>query len=126
MKRFGLLSALLLLGCGVTESSVVGDYHGEVAGSERDGKVVKGLEQDLASTITLSLKPDHTFKMVAAIVPISGSWALNGSTVTCTPQEVFGFSHKPLGAIQLKAIDGALETDFQSKHIRFVRDPAGK
>jgi len=101
-----LTVALLIAGCGSTdatsktdsgstnskESSLVGKYDGkiEVAKGEDDvaGKLAEGFSSMLS--MNLEIHPDNKFTMTTFGIPITGSMAVSGKSVTFTPEKIMG------------------------------------
>lgn len=92
MKRLGLLGVLLLLGCGATETNVVGNYKGELTADSTGSTAGDNLKRGMVSSMSVELKEDHSFVFTMAVIPINGTWTLKGSTVECTPKGAFGVS----------------------------------
>ncbi|MEZ0327723.1 MAG: hypothetical protein ACAH95_17645 [Fimbriimonas sp.] len=65
--------------------------------SGSDNNLATGIQRGLASSISLEIKEDKTFHMIAMVVPVDGTWALEGDKVTLTPKGVLGFSKSDVG-----------------------------
>jgi hypothetical protein len=111
-----IVPVLLLgaLGCGTSESSVVGTYTGEAMEQKSAGNIANNVFRGLASSMSLDIKADKTFHMVATVIPVDGTWVLSGDTVTLTPERVLGVGGSDVPAANSKVMkfrvkDGALE-----------------
>lgn len=83
---------ILLVGCGPRESAVVGHWKGHALLSKEDQKApLSNLADAFAASVTLDIKADHTFKMMAFIMPVEGNWSMTGSRLTLKPTKAFGF-----------------------------------
>jgi hypothetical protein len=83
---------LVALGCGPSESAVIGEWKGQAElTKEQQNLPLSNLATGLAASFSLNMKEDHTFRMVATLVPVEGTWKMEGSQVVLTPKEVLGF-----------------------------------
>jgi hypothetical protein len=103
------ISVACVLGCGPSESSVVGTYRGQLIQDPSDNSIGSNLQRGIASSMSLELKPDHTFTMVVAILPVSGNWSLAGSTLTCTPTASMGVASASSKPFELHVSGDKLE-----------------
>lgn len=117
--------ALLVVGCSaVTETTVVGKYKGVVLEDKGAGTIANNLASGLASSMSVEIKPDNTFHMVMAVVPVDGKWSLDGATLTLTPDKVLGIgrSDVPVGSakpMKFRVVEGRLEPSSTGPESRF-------
>jgi hypothetical protein len=87
---FGI--AAVLAGCAPGEAALVGKWKGDVKMSETERQApLANVATGLASSVTMDVAPDHTFRMTAMVMPIEGTWLMEGRRAVFTPKEVFGF-----------------------------------
>ncbi len=129
MKRIALfLTLIAAIGCSVTPASVVGKYKGEMIGDASQGSLAAGLQRGIASSMSLELKPDKTFHMVAMVVPVDGTWTLEGDTLTLTPKAVLGLNKSDVNIsadrpMSFKVAKGNLEPiDAAGNRFRFLKE----
>lgn len=79
------------VGCKGT-MNVVGKYKAQIEMSEEDKKnPMAAMAQGMAESMTLELKDDRTFAMTM-MLPIEGTYTVEGSTLTLTPTKMMGMS----------------------------------
>lgn len=92
---FLVLAAVFLAGCASPESRVVGKWKGEVQLSKETeasplGAMVKGFAAGVDPQ--LDLRPDHTFSLYMSVMPIEGTWTLEGNTIVLQPEKYGGIN----------------------------------
>jgi hypothetical protein len=118
-------AAIAAFGCdAATPMTVVGTYKGESLGSASQAEPIGNLERGLAASVTLHVNADNTFRMIAAVLPVEGKWALEGRTLTLTPNQVLGFGSSGIGEMKFNVTGGKLEPLDQNPRFRFVKEPA--
>ena len=125
------LASICLAGClGPSVSSLAGKYQGQAVTSESEGNVVAGLQRGFASTMSLELRENKTFHMIAMVVPVDGTWTLEGNQVTLNPNAMLGLSQKDLPIATNKPMTfrvngNILEpvTGEQAPKFRFLKEP---
>jgi hypothetical protein len=111
-KALLALVAVIIVGCATPESQLVGKWEGDVEVSAEGQQVpFHEVASSLGKSFTMEIKEDGTFRMVAFIVPMEGTWQANGREVTFTPNEVLGFKGGQSGpfTLQLSSDGKALE-----------------
>jgi hypothetical protein len=83
--------AVMAIGCAPSERTVVGRYRGEAVSDKSAGTVANNLAKGFSSTMSLELRGDKTFHLVAMVVPLDGKWSMSGDTLTLTADKVMGF-----------------------------------
>jgi hypothetical protein len=129
MKLLGLaLAGAFLIGCApVNESTVVGKYKGVAQKDTSAGNIANNLMSGMASSLSLELKPDKTFHLLMAIVPVDGRWSLDGTILTLTPDKVLGITRSdipldPSKPMTFKVIDGQLQPEGSQGQFRFLKE----
>ncbi len=100
MLRLGNAFCLLLIaiwvlpGCSVAslEDRIIGQWKGKVeltSDPSRGGTFRIGAD---SFEPTINFKPDKTFDMTVAVIPVKGTWALQGSKITLNILEISGQS----------------------------------
>ncbi len=89
-----ILAMLVLAGCGLKESDLIGSYEGKYeAGEEVEGNValksiLSGASQVI--NVTLDLKEENKFVMKLSGLPIEGDWRLEDGAVYLHAKEAVG------------------------------------
>jgi len=87
---FAALALVLVAGCGLKKSDLVGSYSGEFSLTEEQKKdPATAMMANVKPTLTLN--EDDTFVM-NVLVDIEGKWSLDGETVTLNPETAMGIA----------------------------------
>ncbi len=87
---FAALALVLVAGCGLKKSDLVGSYSGEFSLTEEQKKdPATAMMANVKPTLTLN--EDDTFVM-NVLVDIEGKWSLDGETVTLNPETEVGIA----------------------------------
>jgi hypothetical protein len=128
-----VIAAVLLLtalvGCkgANSEANLVGKWKGEVKSQTTDSAAKFGEAMMNMASFDLELKENHEFTFLLAIIPISGTWSVNGYVVTLTPNKVFGLDTNELKKKTAENNPGALgQTTEMEKPIRLQIQPDGQ
>lgn len=93
----GVAAALTLAGCASEsiESKLVGKWKGQIEMPEaKKDDPAAAMAQAFGSMMSMEIEflKDKTFKMMAMIVPVEGTWTVSGNKITATPTKVMGMS----------------------------------
>jgi hypothetical protein len=101
-RRFLLVLAgmalLALVGCGASlEKRLVGTYTASFSKNPKASKQpasqdIENFAQALGGSITLELREDRTFQLILLVMPIQGTWSLEGNTLKLQVGTVLGMT----------------------------------
>lgn len=132
MKSIALLLSLLalvLVGCGTSQQSLIGKYKGEIKMSEadKDNPMAKMAEAMMSMmSFDLELKEDNKFTMMLMAIPVDGDWSLSGKTITLTPKTVMGLSPEEFEKQNNKGSATTAKSGNMDKPIRLEVQSDGK
>lgn len=104
-KRIAVLLPVLLVmvaalaGCSDPEKQVIGRWKVQPPSNTQaqpGDPAGQAMAMAMLSGIKLELKEDHTFSL-QMFVPVEGKWALEGETLTLTPEKIMGVAGGPTG-----------------------------